>query len=178
MASVPPPPGRLPDMRTPVIRLAARAAEIIATEAPTSVNGSETGGILLGHDRDETITVTRAGDPGPRAERRPDGFLRDLTHSRRLADEAYDEDGSVWVGEWHTHPTGSGVPSRIDKETYGRLLVDPELGFRRLASIIVIPCPEHGWSELVLAAWIADADGIHGARLQLVEGPEDEADDE
>lgn len=177
MASFPRPPGRLPDMRTAVIRLVACAAETIATEAPASADGSETGGILLGHDRGETITVTRAGDPGPQAVRRPDGFLRDLTHSRRLADEAYGEDGSVWVGEWHTHPTGSSAPSPIDKETYGRLLADPELRFTRLASIIVIPCPEHGWSELVLAAWVADAEGIHYARLELVEGPEDEADD-
>jgi integrative and conjugative element protein (TIGR02256 family) len=170
VASLTPPPGRLPDMRTPVIRLAACAAETIATEAPESVDGSETGGILLGHDRVEAITVTRAGDPGPRADRRPDGFLRDLTHSRVLADKAYDQDGSVWVGEWHTHPSGLGVPSSIDEETYGRLLAEPELGFTRLASIIVTPCPKHGWSELMLAAWIADADGMCTARLEVVDG--------
>jgi integrative and conjugative element protein (TIGR02256 family) len=164
-------------MQAPVIRLVARAAETIATEAPASMDGSETGGILLGHDRGETITVTRAGDPGPLADRRPDGFLRDLAHSRRLADEAYDEDESVWVGEWHTHPAGTGVPSRMDEETYGRLLADPELGFTRLASIIVFPCPEHGWSELVLAAWTADAAGIHDARLEVVEPTDHEADD-
>jgi integrative and conjugative element protein (TIGR02256 family) len=163
-------------MHATVIRLVARAAETIATEAPASKDGSETGGILLGHDRGETITVTRAGDPGPNADRRPDGFLRDLAHSRRLADEAYDEDGSVWVGEWHTHLAGAGVPSRTDEETYGRLLADPDLRFTRLASIIVFPCPEHGWSELVLAAWTADADGIHDARLEVVEAPDHEAD--
>ncbi len=164
-------------MHAPVIRLVARAAETIATEAPASIDGSETGGILLGHDRGETITVTRAGDPGPHADRRPDGFLRDLAHSRRLADEAYDEDGSVWVGEWHTHPAGPGVPSRTDEETYGRLLADPELGFTRLASIIVFPYPEHSWSELALAAWTADADGIRDAWLEVVEAPDHEADD-
>jgi integrative and conjugative element protein (TIGR02256 family) len=141
------------------------------------MDGSETGGILLGHDRGETITVTRAGDPGPHSDRRPDGFLRDLAHSRRLADEAYNEDGSVWVGEWHTHPAGPGVPSRTDEETYRRLLAEPELGFTRLASIIVIPCQEHGWSELVLAAWTADTNGIHDARLEVVDGTDHEADD-
>jgi integrative and conjugative element protein (TIGR02256 family) len=164
-------------MRARVIRLAACAAETIATQAPASMDGSETGGILLGHERGEKITVTRAGDPGPHADRRPDRFLRDLTHSRRLADEAYAQDGSVWVGEWHTHPAAPGVPSPIDLETYGRLLADPELGFTRLASIIVTPYQEHGWSELVLAGWIADADGIHDARLEVVEGAYDEADD-
>jgi integrative and conjugative element protein (TIGR02256 family) len=169
MASGPGPPGRLPDMRTPVIRLAARAADTILGEAPASTDGSETGGILLGHDQGEAITVTRAGDPGPQADRRPDGFLRDLAHSRRLADEAYDEDGSVWVGEWHTHPAGPATPSRIDTETYTRLLGDLALGFARIGSIIVTACPEHGWSELVLAAWVADADGIHSARLELLE---------
>jgi integrative and conjugative element protein (TIGR02256 family) len=155
----------------------SRAAETIAAEAPASRDGSETGGILLGQDLGEAITVTRAGDPGPLADRRPNGFLRDLAHSRKLANEAYDEDGSVWVGEWHTHPAGAGVPSRTDEDTYERLLADPELGFARLAAIIVMPCPEHGWSELVLAAWTADADGIHDARLEVAEGPDHEADD-
>jgi integrative and conjugative element protein (TIGR02256 family) len=164
-------------MPASLIRLMSRAAETIATEAPASRDGSETGGILLGHDLGETITVTRAGDPGPHADRRPNGFLRDLAHSRRLADEAYDEDESLWVGEWHTHPAGPGVPSRTDEETYRRLLADPELGFTRLASVIVIPCPEHGWSELVLSAWTADADAIRDARLEVVEGPGQEAHD-
>lgn len=164
-------------MRTPVIRLQAPAVETILTEAPASVDGSETGGILLGHDGDDAITVTRAGDPGPQADRRPDGFLRDLAHSRWLADEAYDEDGSVWVGEWHTHPTGGGVPSEIDVETYERLLADSKLGFTRITAMIVTACPEHGWSELAVAAWIADADGIHNARVELVDDGEHEAND-
>jgi hypothetical protein len=57
------------------------------------------------------------------------------------------------------------------------LLAEPELGFTRLASIIVIPCQEHGWSELVLAAWTADAAGIHDAELEVVDALEHEAND-
>lgn len=163
-------------MRTPLIRLAAVAADTIEREAPASAHGSETGGILLGHDLDETITVTIAGDPGPKAERRPDGFLRDLVHARRLADDAYERDGSVWIGEWHTHSSGPPTPSDIDMTTYGQLLRDPDLGFTRLVSIIATACPVHGWSELTLFPWLIDGAGVRGAELTVTPNErEDEA---
>jgi integrative and conjugative element protein (TIGR02256 family) len=169
-------PRRLSDMRSALIRLVAGAAETIRREAPASGDGSETGGILLGHDLDDTIHVTIAGDPGPKAERRPDGFLRDLAHSRRLADDAYDEDGSVWIGEWHTHPSGPATPSDIDMNTYGQLLSDPELVFTRIVSIIVTACPVHGWSELTLVPWLIDRAGVRGAEfIVTTRGEEDKA---
>jgi integrative and conjugative element protein (TIGR02256 family) len=154
-------------VRKPLIQLVAGAADTISREAPTSVDGSETGGILLGHDLEDTITVTTAGDPGPRANRRPDGFLRDLAHARRLADDAYQRDGSVWVGEWHTHPSGPPTLSDIDIKTYTDLLGDPDLVFNRILSIIVTACPVHGWSELVLAPWVIDRAGVQAANLMV-----------
>jgi integrative and conjugative element protein (TIGR02256 family) len=166
---------RLSDMRTTLIRLAAVAADTIQREAPASVDGSETGGILLGHDLDEAIAVTIAGDPGPNAARRPDGFLRDLAHARQLADEAYERDGSVWIGEWHTHPSSPATPSDIDMNTYGKLLVDPDLAFTRILSIIVTACPVHGWSELTLVPWLIDRADVRGADLIFATNEEEGA---
>ncbi len=105
--------------------------------------------------------MTVAGDPGPNADRRPDGFVRDLDHARRLGDIAYERDGSVWVGEWHTHPGGPLTPSPTDLGTYATLLADPDLAFERVLSLIVTPCPLHGWEETRTTAWIVDRSGAN-----------------
>jgi integrative and conjugative element protein (TIGR02256 family) len=121
-----------------------------------SVDGNETGGILLGRGPDERglIVVERAGEPGENAERKPNFFLRDRAHAQRLADEAWRESGAVWVGEWHTHPTGLPTPSPQDLATYSSLLADPELAFQVLVSVIAIPDPDEGWEQPRLLVWV------------------------
>jgi integrative and conjugative element protein (TIGR02256 family) len=134
-----------------------------------SADGRETGGILLGHDDGVVITLTVAGDPGPLAARRADGFLRDLQHAQDLADEAYDRDGSVWVGEWHTHPTGPSTPSTRDVSTYAQLLADQDLLFDRVVSLIITPGPD-GWDLPVLWAWVVTPGiAIHTAHLMMTD---------
>ena len=121
-----------------------------------SVDGNETGGVLLGHgpDKHGLIVVARAGEPGEKAQRSPDFFLRDRVHAQQLADEAWRESGAVWVGEWHTHPTGLPTPSPRDLATYSSLLSDPELSFQVLVSVIVIPDPDEGWEQPRLLVWV------------------------
>ncbi len=153
-------------MHTPIVRIRTSALRVIALEAPTSTDGRETGGILLGHDPlDEGIEVTTAGDPGPGADRRPDGFTRDLAHARRLADQAYDCDGSVWLGEWHTHPTGPATPSSQDMSTYRKLLAHDRLDFERIVSLIVTPDPAHGWQQPLLWSWLITSATVDAAHL-------------
>jgi integrative and conjugative element protein (TIGR02256 family) len=136
-----------------MICLSDVARETIEQEARRSSDGRETGGILLGHDAngDDPLQITVAGQPGPRARRSAIRFLRDLDYSRRLADEAYDHDGSVWVGKWHTHPRGPAGPSRRDLRTYRELLLDKELAFEEFTAVIVtmdrsqLKMSLHGW---------------------------------
>ncbi len=113
----------------PVVKLRSAAARVIAEEAKASADGTETGGILLGQDHGETLVVTVAGDPGPNAQRACSRFKRDLAHAQVLADQAYERDGSVWIGEWHTHPRGPVEPSELDCRTYASHLADASLGF-------------------------------------------------
>jgi len=55
------------------ILLTAEAADAISREASASVDGKETGGILLGSmTTDDVVLVKHAGLPGPRAIRQPD----------------------------------------------------------------------------------------------------------
>lgn len=136
-------------------------ASVIAAEAAASRDGLETGGILLGHDDGAELVVTLAGGPGPTADRKPTTFVRDLAHAQGLGDEAYTTDGSVWIGEWHTHPGGLQIPSKTDMATYDALLADDGLGFERILTLIVVPCPAHGWAETLVYPWLVDAAGAH-----------------
>lgn len=153
-----------------IVVLSAEAAVSIAREAPASADGRETGGVLLGHEFDERLVVTVAGDPGPKADRRADGFVRDLSHAQRLGDDAYDRDGSIWIGEWHTHPGGPITPSPTDLKTYAQLLSDDDLGFERVLSLIVTQCPFHGWEETSVTAWVVDRTAAHHVEA-AAEGP-------
>lgn len=150
-----------------VVRLSSVAISVISTEATASADGLETGGILLGHDDGDTLRVTIAGDPGPGALREKRRFLRDLAHARALADDAYEHDSSVWIGEWHTHPDGPPEPSDVDLATYAKHLADDRLGFDRFLSVIVLPCREHGWEHVSAVAWVVAGNIVEVADLRV-----------
>lgn len=133
-------------------------SSFIASEAARSGDGLETGGILLGTDDFEGITIRHAGGPGPEALREPRRFLRDLAHAQHLAELYWREDQSQWIGEWHTHPSGDLNPSRYDLESYGRHLHDRELGFSRFIAMIV------GLSPRGLATSVVWVINHHSAR--------------
>lgn len=129
--------------------VAPRAIDAIRTVYTATTDGLETGGILLGHVTDSAGLVRHAGDRGPEAVRRRDFFLRDREHAQKLADTAFDADGSIWIGEWHSHVQAPPVPSERDLMTYVQLLADDELAFDIVISLIV------GETEtgIALTAW-------------------------
>lgn len=153
----------------PDIRILPEVLTFIACEAVRSHDGLETGGILLGtDDSKEDIVVRRAGGPGPKARRESHRFLRDLAHAQRLADLAWKEDQSQWIGEWHTHPAGDLTPSDYDLEAYVRHLHDPELGFSRFISIIVGLSPT---GEAKSVAWIIDRESARPKPVTTLNAP-------
>jgi integrative and conjugative element protein (TIGR02256 family) len=149
-------------MNASAVSVLPEAEQQIRKLAAESEDGRETGGILLGRgpDANKVITVERAGEPGPEAERRPDYFLRDLAYARELAGAAWEEAEAVWVGEWHTHPTGPPMPSARDLVTYAALLADPDLSFGMFVSIIVIPDPD--WKNPRLLTWVLGSAAAQG----------------
>lgn len=133
------------------------ALSAIAHEALRSADGLETGGILLGSDATDRIDVRHAGGPGPNATRGERTFMRDLDHAQRLADSAWSEDRSQWIGEWHTHPSGGLSPSDVDLHSYMRHLHDPELRFDKFLAIIA---GFDSSARVVIATWIVERDRI------------------
>ncbi|WP_390890202.1 Mov34/MPN/PAD-1 family protein [Curtobacterium flaccumfaciens] len=100
-------------------------------------NTNETGGVLLGHDVGTDILVSMSSGPGPAAVHERDHLARDTQHAATAAHTAWDRDRSQWVGEWHTHPRSSLMPSHMDVSTYRRHLTDPGLRFDRFVAVIV-----------------------------------------
>ncbi|MBT2896092.1 hypothetical protein HET64_05265 [Streptomyces sp. McG3] len=119
------------------VHLTQGALRVITDELRTADRSRETGGILLGHHVHNMVTVQHAGTPGPEAVQTPTYFLRDLAHAQALADDAYAQDHSVWIGEWHTHPASRPVPSSRDASTYHQLLNNPELAFHSFIAVIL-----------------------------------------
>ena len=137
---------------------------VIAREATRSRDGLETGGILLGSDDFNDIVIRHAGGPGPNARREPDRFLRDLAYAQRLAEIAWKEDQSQWIGEWHTHPSGDLAPSSYDLDAYSRHLRDPELGFNRFIAVIVGVTLTR---EATSVVWIVDQESARPVPVTL-----------
>ncbi|GAB2996477.1 Mov34/MPN/PAD-1 family protein [Amycolatopsis acidiphila] len=128
-----------PDYRTRVrsINLHTAAVTTILRVVDDDNDGCETGGILLGSVTSDHADVRHVGGPGPAAIRTSDSFMRDRTYAQKLADYVYDLDRSIWIGEWHTHPSAQPIPSDRDFQTYRTLLCDPELEFNVFIALIV-----------------------------------------
>lgn len=146
------------------VHLTAAAHAVIRQECIRSQDGNETGGILLGHVHDGVAEIRVAGGPGPTAVRQPAFFLRDLGHAQQLAHDAFTRDGSIWIGEWHTHLAAAPVPSERDLATYARLLADPDLGFETVVAIIAVANPQ--WDRPAAYAWACF--GNHAVAVPLV----------
>ena len=79
---------------------------------------TETGGILIGRDgADDTLEITLATGPGPKAVRRKHFFLRDKAFLQRVLDrEVARCKGAVeYVGEWRGPPLALAhrAPSKL-----------------------------------------------------------------
>jgi integrative and conjugative element protein (TIGR02256 family) len=88
----------------------------------------ETGGILIGYWADETqAVITHASGPGPNAKHGLYTFEPDSSYAQRHLNKIYRESGGrfSYIGDWHTHPLGSLVPSESDSATTFGVAADP-----------------------------------------------------
>jgi integrative and conjugative element protein (TIGR02256 family) len=144
----------------------------LVTESQLATDGNETGGILLGRDlgMGRGFLVCHCGGPGPDAVRQPAHFRRDLAYARALADHAAATDGSVWIGEWHTHLVELPVPSPHDLRTYRSLLLDREIAFPRVLSLIVLAGASGLWSHPQIFGWSISLSSIRRLTVTVEAG--------
>jgi len=81
-----------------------------------SDDGTEAGGILLGHVRGKHLEVLEASEPTPQDRRLRYFFERMIHGHKSLADRRWHETNGLvrYIGEWHTHPQNIPSPSDID----------------------------------------------------------------
>lgn len=77
---------------------------------------NETGGILIGQYSNELklahITIVTGAPRDSKMGKR--WFHRGTSKLQRILDEAWDEQGDYYLGEWHYHPDGAPEPSFYD----------------------------------------------------------------
>lgn len=145
------------------ILLPAHVKRRILREAAASSDGKETGGILLGFGGPGgPCWVTEAAGPGPRAIRSATRFVRDLDHSEAAAEAAFALDGSLWLGDWHTHPGGPAALSAVDLHSYRRVLAASDMG--RFLAILVLP-GRSGWREPALHGFTVGATQVESVEI-------------
>jgi integrative and conjugative element protein (TIGR02256 family) len=156
------------------ITLTSHAHHQLLTQIQLAQDGNETGGIVLGCDlgMGTGFIARHCGDPGPNAVRQPANFQRDLEHARVLAEQAAGLDGSVWIGEWHTHLLDLPIPSMHDLMTYRTLLLDREIGFPRLLSLIILSAEDGTWFAPRIFAWSISATSMRQLLVEVAESSE------
>ena len=100
----------------------------------------ETGGILLGHRIDHEIVITAHIPAGPGAERTRTTFQPDGPWQRQQLESVFRSTAGVttYLGDWHSHPTGSAPPSKQDRKTAARIASDPAAQVAEPVMLIVV----------------------------------------
>lgn len=97
---------------------------IVQPYAQISKTASEAGGILLGYRRGKHLHITSATKPQNDDVRERFRFLRQDKQHEVIARKVWNESGLTlgYIGEWHTHPESSPIPSPIDLREWGKIL--------------------------------------------------------
>lgn len=106
----------------------------------------ETGGLLLGwvHDASGDAVVAEIVGPGPAALHGAASFLPDHEWQRAELARRYAASGRVhsYLGDWHTHPGGTGRPSVRDRRTLAAIAAAPSARIPRPLLAIVSGSPD------------------------------------
>ena len=91
----------------------------------------ETGGILMGYrakDSNEPVITDLVG-PGPKAKHERENFSPDYDFQCSEVARIYEASGRIitYLGDWHTHPNGSGAMSGKDRRTLYSIAGDSSL---------------------------------------------------
>jgi len=85
----------------------------------------ETGGIFMGYQANmgNDVIVTDVIGPGPYATHKYCGYIPDSAFHEKEISRIYSESNQVntYLGDWHTHPNGSGILSNKDKKVLQRI---------------------------------------------------------
>lgn len=115
----------------------------------------ETGGLLLGYLSGDDVVICSVIGPGPLARRTKTTFLPDSDWQTAELASAYEASFRryTYLGDWHTHPSGSGKLSMRDVRTLRRIARSAEARAPRAISVVLVPALDE--AEERLAVWHA-----------------------
>lgn len=110
----------------------------------------ETGGVLAGYWNRETVVITQCIGPGEGAKHHSSTFVPDYAfHDSEIARLYAESHGdTVYLGDWHTHPSGAARLSPLDKRTLRSIAVAPEAKCPRPLMVLLAGSGE-AWSTQV-----------------------------
>lgn len=100
---------------------------------------NETGGILVGYFENGVLYITCASDSGPQSTESPFLFSRDVDYCQDFLDRI--ETASLqkiqYVGEWHSHPQSTHIPSQTDIKSLKDIASQHHYAVKEAVSIII-----------------------------------------
>lgn len=111
----------------------------------------ECGGVLVGRFRssDGTPVIHDCSAPPADSKAHRTHFERGTEELQVYLNSQFSM-GFQYVGEWHTHPSGSPTPSFVDRRTMFRIGCDHSYQMPRPILLIAGGTPSSGWSVM---AW-------------------------
>src|SRR5438067_13197505 len=118
----------------------SRSAFNTICEESARFSDLETGGILVGYHVGDSIVITAATGPGPRAKHRHDGLDLDLSHITGELNRSQQTPPLGYEGNWHSHPNPNIMwPSPTDQRLQRGILGSPDYDVDSVLLIIVPP---------------------------------------
>lgn len=101
----------------------------------------EAGGVLIGKqvENDNHYVLSAISTPTKYDKQTRCSFTRSIKSAQPFIDERWRNSGGIenYIGEWHTHPEITPVPSRIDKALIRQVVLDKSSPFSKVILIIV-----------------------------------------
>ena len=90
----------------------------------TCCSVNEEGGLLLGFRKENALQITNYTLPQKWDYATPILFERSTRGHKKFARDEWRRSGRTvdWLGEWHTHPGGSAIPSNTDRKSWLHLV--------------------------------------------------------
>src|ERR1051325_1763652 len=117
---------------------------IIKTEA-NKMRPYESGGVLMGVSLGrKNVLLTNVVGPGPTARHERFNFEPDYLYQEAEISRLYAQSGgtSLYLGDWHSHPGGTGALSNMDKSALQRIAEHLPAQCRRPMMLIVSGGPD------------------------------------
>ncbi len=123
------------------------AVDLAVREAEDWAPSAESGGLVLGYwTGPREAVVTHLTMPGSDAIHQRDRFVPDYEHDAARAIEIFasTDHGSVYLGDWHSHPRSNGDLSHRDRKTLANIALSVEAA-QSSPLMIIISRPAQMW---------------------------------